>query len=205
MPRDPHSEDRTYTPDSELRHPLRLLRSMGSDMVAGRELAWRLFVRDTACPVPAVGARLFLGDPSTAGDQRRLHPPELGQCARQQRSGDVLPRLRPHRHRLLRPLLRRHGGPAEDRDCLQGHCWSRCASHERRFCSRLVRRRCSGFIIRIALLAVCLVFLQAHIAPTCTSGDHPRDRPHAVRHHGGRSDGAARRPVPGHHVSVWCC
>lgn len=35
-----------YTPDSELRHPGRLLGSMMSDLVASRELAWRLFVRD---------------------------------------------------------------------------------------------------------------------------------------------------------------
>lgn len=48
MSRDPHTEERTFTPDSELRHPLRLLRDMTSDMVVGRELAWRLFVRDTA-------------------------------------------------------------------------------------------------------------------------------------------------------------
>jgi lipopolysaccharide transport system permease protein len=46
--RDLHSEERTYTPSSEVRHPLRLLRSMGLDVLAGRELAWRLFVRDTA-------------------------------------------------------------------------------------------------------------------------------------------------------------
>lgn len=46
--RDPHTEERTYTPGSEVRHPLRLLRSMSSDALAGRELAWRLFVRDTA-------------------------------------------------------------------------------------------------------------------------------------------------------------
>jgi lipopolysaccharide transport system permease protein len=48
MARDLHNEERTYTPDSEMRHPWRLLRSMGADLMAGRELAWRLFVRDTA-------------------------------------------------------------------------------------------------------------------------------------------------------------
>ena len=48
MPKDLHAEERVYTPESELRRPLRLLRSMGSDVLAGRELAWRLFVRDTA-------------------------------------------------------------------------------------------------------------------------------------------------------------
>ena len=37
-----------YTSDSELRRPLRLLRSMFSDLVASRELAWRLFVRNVS-------------------------------------------------------------------------------------------------------------------------------------------------------------
>jgi lipopolysaccharide transport system permease protein len=37
---------RTYTPESELAHPQRLLRSMWSELLAGRELAWRLAVRD---------------------------------------------------------------------------------------------------------------------------------------------------------------
>ena len=46
--RDLHKEERTYTPESELRRPLRLLRSMASDVLGGRELAWRLFARDTA-------------------------------------------------------------------------------------------------------------------------------------------------------------
>ena len=35
-----------YTPESPLRHPGRLLRAMFRDLVASRELAWRLFVRD---------------------------------------------------------------------------------------------------------------------------------------------------------------
>ena len=34
------------TPDSALRHPWRLLREMFRDLLASRELAWRLFVRD---------------------------------------------------------------------------------------------------------------------------------------------------------------
>ena len=37
-----------YTPESPLRHPTRLLRGMFSDLLASRELAWRLFVRDTS-------------------------------------------------------------------------------------------------------------------------------------------------------------
>ena len=36
----------TYTPDSRLRHPLRLLREMFRDLWNSRELAWRLIVRD---------------------------------------------------------------------------------------------------------------------------------------------------------------
>jgi lipopolysaccharide transport system permease protein len=37
---------RTYTADSELRHPVRLMRAMLHDLWGSRELAWRLFVRD---------------------------------------------------------------------------------------------------------------------------------------------------------------
>lgn len=36
----------SYTPDSELRHPKRLIRQMWSDLRASRELAWLLMVRD---------------------------------------------------------------------------------------------------------------------------------------------------------------
>jgi lipopolysaccharide transport system permease protein len=35
-----------YTPESPLRHPLRLLRAMWRDLLASRELAWCLMVRD---------------------------------------------------------------------------------------------------------------------------------------------------------------
>lgn len=45
-----HSEDRIveqiYTPESQLRSPLRLLKDMWTDLLASRELAWRLMVRD---------------------------------------------------------------------------------------------------------------------------------------------------------------
>jgi lipopolysaccharide transport system permease protein len=37
-----------YTPESPLRYPLRFLREMFRDLRASRELAWRLFVRDTS-------------------------------------------------------------------------------------------------------------------------------------------------------------
>jgi lipopolysaccharide transport system permease protein len=45
---DLHAREQTYTPGSEVRHPLRLLEDMSSDAFVSRELAWRLFVRDTA-------------------------------------------------------------------------------------------------------------------------------------------------------------
>ncbi len=37
-----------YTPESPLRNPRRFLREMFRDLRASRELAWRLFVRDTS-------------------------------------------------------------------------------------------------------------------------------------------------------------
>jgi lipopolysaccharide transport system permease protein len=37
---------RVYTPESRLRHPALLLRELIADLIAGRELAWRLAVRD---------------------------------------------------------------------------------------------------------------------------------------------------------------
>jgi len=37
-----------YTPESPLRHPARMVREMFRDLLASRELAWRLFVRDTS-------------------------------------------------------------------------------------------------------------------------------------------------------------
>jgi lipopolysaccharide transport system permease protein len=36
-----------YTPESQLRNPVEFLRSMFRDLLASRELAWRLFLRDT--------------------------------------------------------------------------------------------------------------------------------------------------------------
>jgi lipopolysaccharide transport system permease protein len=46
-----------YTPESPLRHPARLLADMARDLLASRELAWRLFVRD----VSAQYRQTFLG------------------------------------------------------------------------------------------------------------------------------------------------
>ncbi len=37
---------RVYTPEPLLRHPLSMLAAIGADVWAGRELAWRLFLRD---------------------------------------------------------------------------------------------------------------------------------------------------------------
>jgi lipopolysaccharide transport system permease protein len=39
-------KETVYTPDSELLSFGKLLRSMGSDLLAARELAWRLLVRN---------------------------------------------------------------------------------------------------------------------------------------------------------------
>lgn len=37
---------RIYSPEPLLGHPVKLLRDLGRDLMAGRELAWRLFIRD---------------------------------------------------------------------------------------------------------------------------------------------------------------
>ncbi len=46
-----------YGPESEMRHPLQLLKEMGRDLLASRELAWRLLVRD----ISAKYRQSFLG------------------------------------------------------------------------------------------------------------------------------------------------
>lgn len=46
-----------YTPESRLRHPLQLFKEMGRDLLASRELAWRLIVRD----ISAQYRQSFLG------------------------------------------------------------------------------------------------------------------------------------------------
>lgn len=47
MSRQPHSSQQViHTPASPLRHPLRMLQSMWHDLLASRELAWRLLMRD---------------------------------------------------------------------------------------------------------------------------------------------------------------
>ncbi|HAJ62034.1 MAG TPA: polysialic acid transporter [Cyanobacteria bacterium UBA8543] len=47
----------TYTPESMLRHPVQLFRLMWRDLLASRELAWRLMVRD----ISAQYRQTFLG------------------------------------------------------------------------------------------------------------------------------------------------
>jgi lipopolysaccharide transport system permease protein len=46
-----------YTPESQLKHPVQLMRDMGRDLLASRELAWRLMVRD----ISAQYRQSFLG------------------------------------------------------------------------------------------------------------------------------------------------
>ncbi|MFM7428010.1 MAG: ABC transporter permease [Elainella sp.] len=41
-----NSSEKTYRPDSQIRHPRKLWREMRRDLLASRELAWRLMVRD---------------------------------------------------------------------------------------------------------------------------------------------------------------
>ena len=61
MKRSKHLQSRSpeefYTPESQLRHPRLLLRQMWLDLLASRELAWRLMVRD----ISAQYRQSFLG------------------------------------------------------------------------------------------------------------------------------------------------
>ncbi|MGD1921145.1 MAG: ABC transporter permease [Pleurocapsa sp.] len=52
-----HRQKVTYTPESLLRHPTRMLWEMQRDLLASRELAWRLLVRD----ISAKYRQSFLG------------------------------------------------------------------------------------------------------------------------------------------------
>jgi lipopolysaccharide transport system permease protein len=165
VPRDPHSEDRTYTPDSELRHPLRLLRSMGSDLVAGRELAWRLFVRDTAAQYrqsalgyfwvilpPLATSAIFIllntANVLVSSDLGMSYPVYVitGTVFFGLFSDGMAAPLKTVT--ASRPLLIKVRFPREA------------------LLLTAAAQTLLGFIIRIALLAVCLVLLRAHIAPT---------------------------------------
>lgn len=53
----PRRPEEFYTPKSELKHPRQLLRQMWRDLLASRELAWRLMVRD----ISAQYRQSFLG------------------------------------------------------------------------------------------------------------------------------------------------
>lgn len=55
--RDHHFCETTYTPESRLRRPVQLWREMRHDLLASRELAWRLMVRD----ISAQYRQSFLG------------------------------------------------------------------------------------------------------------------------------------------------
>jgi lipopolysaccharide transport system permease protein len=53
----PHNLRRVYTPEPLLQHPWVMLRAIARDVWAGRELAWRLFIRDLS----AAYRQTFLG------------------------------------------------------------------------------------------------------------------------------------------------
>lgn len=55
--RNHHLSETVYTPESRIRRPLQLWREMRSDLLASRELAWRLMVRD----ISAQYRQSFLG------------------------------------------------------------------------------------------------------------------------------------------------
>jgi lipopolysaccharide transport system permease protein len=52
-----HPQTITYSPESAIRRPLKLFRTMGRDLVASRELAWQLMLRD----ISAKYRQSFLG------------------------------------------------------------------------------------------------------------------------------------------------
>jgi len=165
VPRDPHIEERTYTPDSELRRPLRLLRGMGSDLIAGRELAWQLFVRDTAAQYrqsalgyfwvilpPLATSVIFIllnsANVLVSNDLGMSYPVYV-------LTGTVFFGL--FSDGMAAPLKT----VAASRSLLIKVHFPREALLLTAAAQTLL-----GFIIRIALLAVCLVLLRAHIAPT---------------------------------------
>jgi len=165
VPRDPHIEERTYTPDSELRHPLRLLRSMGTDLVAGRELAWRLFVRDTAAQYrqsalgyfwvilpPLATSAIFIllnsANVIVSKDLGMSYPVYVitGTVFFGLFSDGMAAPLKTVA--ASKPLLIKVRFP---REALLLTAWAQTLL---------------SFVIRVGLLAVCLVLLRAHIAPT---------------------------------------
>ena len=165
MPRDPHIEERTYVPDSELRHPLRMLRQMGSDLVGGRELAWRLFVRDTAAQYrqsalgyfwviipPLATSVIFIllnsANVLVSNDLGMSYPVYV-------LTGTVFFGL--FSDGMAAPLR----AVVASRSMLIKVRFPREALLLTAAAQTLL-----GFIIRISLLAVCLVLLRAHIAPT---------------------------------------
>ena len=165
MAQDLHEEVRTYTPDSEVRHPLRLLRSMGTDLLAGRELAWRLFVRDTAAQYrqsalgyfwvilpPLMTSVIFIllnsANVIVSNDLGMSYPVYVltGTVFFGLFSDGMAAPLRTIT--ASKALLIKVRFP---REALLLTSWAQTVL---------------SFLIRVALLAVCLVFLKAHIAPT---------------------------------------
>jgi lipopolysaccharide transport system permease protein len=165
MAKDAHTETRVYTPESEVRHPLRLIRSMGSDVLAGRELAWRLFVRDTAAQYrqsalgyfwvilpPLVTSLIFIllnsANVLVSDDLGMSYPVYVltGTVFFGLFSDGMAAPLRTIA--ASKPLLIKVNFP---REALLLTAWMQTAL---------------SCLIRIALLAVCLLLLQAHIAAT---------------------------------------
>lgn len=165
MTRDLHTEVRTYLPDSEVRRPLRLLRDMVSDLWSGRELAWRLFMRDTAAQYrqsalgylwvilpPLATSAIFImlnsADVLVSSDLGMSYPVYV-------LTGTVLFGIFSEAMAAplktvaaSRPLLIKVRFPRESLLLAAG-------------AASLL-----GFLIRVALLVACLLLLQAHIAST---------------------------------------
>jgi lipopolysaccharide transport system permease protein len=165
MAKNLHTEVRTYLPDSELRRPFRLMREMVSDLWSGRELAWRLFVRDTAAQYrqsalgyfwvilpPLATSAIFIllnsADVLVSNDLGMSYPVYV-------LTGTVLfgifsdAMAAPLKTvAASRPLLIKVRFPRESLLLAAG-------------AASLL-----GFAIRVVLLIICLIVLQAHIAPT---------------------------------------
>ena len=78
---------RIYTPESQLKNPSLLFKEMSSDLLASRELAWRLLVRDISAQyrqsflgVFWVFSGCFLGVYTACGDGRRFIDGAQCQC-----------------------------------------------------------------------------------------------------------------------------
>ncbi len=159
---------------------------MGRDVAGGRELAWRLFVRDTAAQYrqsalgyfwvilpPLMTSLIFI----LLNSANVLVSPDLGMSYPVYvLTGTVFFGLfsdgmaAPLRTIVAsRALLIKVSFP---REALLLAAWAQTLL---------------GFVIRIALLAVCLVLLRGRHRADRAARPHPRLRSHALRHHGGRA------------------